>query len=310
MSSTVPEIQDRSILITGGAGFIGSHLVDRLVPENDVRILDDLSNASGYEIPEGVDLIEADVRDTEALETAMTGVDTVLHKAAIVSVSESIKDPIESQSVNVDGTLAVLEMARRKDVRVVFASSTAIYGEPNSLPIKESHPKDPQSPYGAQKLSGDMYVGLYSDIYDLETVTLRYFNVYGPRQSSGLYGGVISIFADQALAGESLTVHGDGLQTRDFVHIDDIVQANLRAMTTDQTGRSFNVGTGTEVSIIELAEMIRDISSSESRIVHEDSRSGDVDRSRADITRISEELGFEPTVRLKQGLRNLVEWRQ
>jgi len=310
MSSSSSEIQGQSILVTGGAGFIGSHLVERLAPKNDVTILDNLSHAADYEIPDGVNLIEADIRDTESLHATMTGVDTVFHEAAIVSVSESIENPIKSQAVNVNGTLAVLEAARREDARVVFASSTAIYGEPQTLPVKESHPTDPRSPYGAQKSSGDKYVRLYADLYDLETVGLRYFNAYGSRQSSGPYGGVISIFVNQALSGKPLTVHGDGSQTRDFVHVDDIVQANLLAATTDRTGRCFNVGTGTETSVLEVAEKVLEIADTESGIIHENSRSGDVGRSRADITRIGKELGFEPAVRLKDGLRDLIKWRR
>jgi len=305
-----PAVQGQSILVTGGAGFIGSHLVDQLAPANEVTVLDNLSHPADYEMPASVECIKGDIRDDRVLDEAIAGVDTVFHQAAIVSVTESVEDPLESQAVNVDGTLAVLEAARREDARVVFASSTAIYGEPETLPVDESHPTEPQSPYGTQKSSGDTYVRLYADLYDLETVALRYFNVYGPRQSGGPYGGVISIFANQALSGGPLTVHGDGSQTRDFVHIDDIVQANLLAATTDTTGRAFNVGTGTETSVLELAEAIRDIAGGGAEIRHEDPRPGDVERSRADISRIRDELGFEPTIGLKEGLRELIEWRE
>lgn len=308
MNVDEPEIRDKSILVTGGLGFIGSHLVDTLYETNDVTVIDDRSHESSYEPPPAVDVVQGDVRDDGTLAEAMTDVNIVFHQAALVSVTESIDHPVESHDVNVGGTLSVLERARDEDARVVFASSTAIYGEPEHLPVTESHPKEPLSPYGAQKLSGDIYIRQYADLYDLETVGLRYFNVYGPRQRPGPYGGVISIFVQQALDDDPITVHGNGAQTRDFIHIDDVVRANLLAAATDQTGMCFNVGTGRETSVRELAEVVRDLAGSNPDIVHKDPREGDIRRSRAAIERIQAKLGYEPTVTLREGLKDLIEW--
>ncbi|MEF8781338.1 MAG: NAD-dependent epimerase/dehydratase family protein, partial [Haloferacaceae archaeon] len=260
--------------------------------------------------PDEAEFIEGDIRDRKTLEQAFEGVDIVFHQAALVSVNESVEKPVESHETNLDAGLTILELARERDARVVLASRTAIYGEPDALPVSEADPKTPSSPYGLDKLALDHYARLYHNLYGLETVPLRYFNVYGPRQGSGPYGGVISIFVDQALTGEPITIHGEGTQTRDFVHVSDVVKANLRAATTDAVGRAFNVGTGTETSVLELAEAIRDAADSESDLVHESARPGDVSESRADIGRIREELDFEPEVSLEEGLRELVEFRR
>jgi len=244
------------ILVTGGAGFIGSHLVESLVAENDVRVLDDLSTGHRESVHDDATLHVGDVRDEPTVRKAMEGVDVVFHQAALVSVDRSIEVPEVSHAVNVDGTLTVLEAAGIEDARAVVASSAAIYGDPGSVPVAETHRTKPLSPYGVEKLAADEYARLYHDLYGLETVALRYFNVYGPRQS-GEYAGVISVFREQAADGGPLTVHGDGTQTRDFVHVDDVVRANCLAATTDATGRAYNVGTGTSVSIRELAELVQ-----------------------------------------------------
>jgi len=236
----------------------------------------------------------------------MAGVDVVFHEAGLVSVPESVDRPIASHEANVDATLNVLEAARREDARVVTASSVGIYGNPVDVPIHESEPKQPTSPYGVDKLAIDHYTRLYHDLYDLETVALRYFNVYGPRQSGGEYSGVISTFLEQAQSGQPLTVDGDGEQTRDFVHVSDVVRANLAAATTDHVGRAYNVGTGESVTINELAELVRDVTESASSVTHTDPRAGDVEHSEADATRARRQLGFEPRVTLDEGLRDLV----
>lgn len=298
--------QDRTVLVTGGAGFIGSHLVDALVRYNDVRVLDDFSTGRPGFVHDDATLYEGDIRNTDLVDEAMAGVDVVFHEAALVDVSRSVSEPIASQSINVDGTLTVLEAARRADARVVVASSAAIYGNPVSLPIDEDHRLAPNSPYGLQKLTVDEYARLYDELYDLPTVPLRYFNVYGPRQTGGDYAGVIAVFLEQARAGEPLTVHGDGTQTRDFVHVSDIVQANLRAAATTETGRAFNVGTGDSVTIRELAEIVRRVTDADVPIEHVDAREGDIDRSRADISRARDRLGYEPTYQLEAGLSDLV----
>lgn len=308
MVGETPRIRNQSILVTGGLGFIGSHLVDELAPQNQVAVIDNRRHDADYTPSESVEVIDGDIRDQQALARASSGVDLIFHEAALVSVDESVDDPVGSHDVNVGGTLQVLEEARQEDARVVSASSTAIYGEPAQLPIEESQAKSPESPYGAQKLTGDIYTRQYADLYGLETVSLRYFNVYGPRQRPGPYGGVISIFIDQALSNESITVHGDGSQTRDFVHVTVVVRANLMAATTERIGKSYNVGTGTETSVVEIAEGVRELIGSDSEIIHEDAREGDIERSRADVSRATNELGFAATVPLDSGLRDLIDW--
>ena len=297
-------MQGQRVLITGGGGFIGGALVDDLRSEASVRLLDvDL----GEDVPDDVRAVEGDVRDEQVLEEAMAGVDVVFHQAAIVSVEASIEDPLRSHSVNVAGTLRVLEAARRHDARAVLASSAAVYGDPERVPIPETAPLEPTSPYGLEKLALDTYARLYHELYGLETVALRYFNVYGPGQSGGDYAGVIDAFLDRARADEPIRVHGDGEQTRDFVHVDDVVAANRLAAETDEVGVAYNVGTGESVTINRLAEQVRDAVGSDSAIVHTDGREGDIRHSRADVARARERLGYRPTVDLRSGLETLVD---
>jgi UDP-glucose 4-epimerase len=303
---TDSELANRTVLVTGGAGFVGSHLVDALVPANDVRVLDDLSAGRRANLPDEAGLVEADVRDADALADAAADVDVVFHQAAIVSVTESVEDPTGSHAVNSTATLSVLEAARRADARVVLASSCAVYGHPDAVPIPETAPAAPTSPYGLQKYTLDAYARLYHDLYGLETVPLRYFNVYGPRQRGGDYAGVIRAFLSQARAGGPMTIHGDGEQTRDFVHVSDVVRANLLAATTEDVGRAYNVGTGDAVTVRRLADLVRDAVGSDAAVVHEPERPGDIRRSEADLTRAREGLGYEPTVTLREGLADLV----
>ncbi|CCQ33000.1 GDP-D-mannose dehydratase protein [Halorhabdus tiamatea SARL4B] len=302
-----PSVSGQTVLITGGAGFIGSHLADALVADNDVIVLDDLSSGSRENVPDGATFVEGDVRDEDIVADVTDGVDLVFHEAAVVSVEQSIEEPEFCHDVNFDGTLRLLEAARRQDARLVFASSAAIYGDPTTLPITESEPADPQSPYGIDKCGADQYVRTYHDLYDLETVALRYFNVYGPRQTASDYSGVISIFREQAQAGDPITVDGDGTQTRDFVHVRDVVQANLRAATTEHVGAAYNVGTGDETSIQALAETIQETVDTGSSIVHGDPRPGDIERSRADVTKARQRLGYESDVSLADGLATLFD---
>ena len=299
-------IRGRTVLVTGGAGFVGSHIADALVGENDVRVVDDMTNGRTENVPAGATFVEGDIRDDEVLARAMEGVDVVFHQAGLVSVPASVGDPAESQSRNAAATLGVLERARREDARVVIASSVAIYGDPEELPVREDDPKRPDSPYGVDKLAIDHYARLYHEHYGLDTVALRYFNVYGPRQSGGSYSGVIGTFLDQARAGDPITVHGDGRQTRDFVHVADVVRANLAAGHTDAVGRAFNVGTGESVTIRDLADRIREMTAGDSEVVHTDGRDEDVERSRADVAAAHYELGYDPRVPLSEGLRDLV----
>ncbi|MFC3476443.1 NAD-dependent epimerase/dehydratase family protein [Halobacterium litoreum] len=306
--SAVPEdLRDTTVLVTGGAGFVGSHIADALVEDADVRVLDDFSTGRRENVPAGATIHEGDVRDPETVAEAMAGVDVVFHEAGLVSVPESVEQPALSHDCNATATLGVLEAARREDARVVVASSVAVYGNPVDVPIHEGDPKEPTSPYGVDKLAIDQYARLYSDLYGLETVALRYFNVYGPRQSAGQYSGVISTFLEQAQSGQPLTVEGDGTQTRDFVHVSDVVRANLAAATTDRVGRAFNVGTGDSVTIRELADLVIDATDATQGVVHRPPREGDVERSRADVTRARRQLGYEPTVELGEGLRELAK---
>jgi UDP-glucose 4-epimerase len=299
-----PEIRGRDVLVTGGAGFVGSHLVDALVPANDVRVLDDLSSGREERLPDGVEFVRGDVRRPEVLRRAVDGVDVVFHTAALVDVSASVESPVETDEINSSAALRVLECARRTDARVVLSSSAAVYGPPESVPVPESAPKTPTSPYGVQKLSADRYARLFHDLYGLETVALRYFNAYGPRQT-GDYAGVVSTFLEQARRGDPLTVHGDGEQTRDFVHVSDVVRANLRAAATDAVGEAYNVGTGRSISIADLAALVRRLADSESDIVRTEGRRGDIRHSEADISKASTRLDYEPTVPLEQGLADL-----
>lgn len=306
VDSGIPDLVDSTVLVTGGAGFIGSHLADTLRPDNEVRILDSFAGGDPANCPDGATVIEGDVRDETTLSTAIDGVDVVFHQGAIVSVARSVDDPTTTHAVNVDGTLNVLEAARREGSRVVFASSAAIYGVPRSLPVDETAPKQPTSPYGLEKLSGDHYCRLYADLYGLETVVLRYFNVYGPRQSGGDYAGAITAFAEQARRGGPLTVQGDGSQTRDFVNVADVVRANLLAATTDATGEAFNVGTGVATTINEVAETVRDTLAPAAEITHVEPRRGDIRDSLADVRKARERLGYEPTVPLSDGLERFL----
>lgn len=305
----VPDaLAGQRVLVTGGAGFIGSRLAHRLTDCCEVQVLDNLSAGSRDAVPDDATLRQGDIRDRETVETATEGVDVVFHQAGLVSVSESVDRPAVAQATNATGSLNVLEAARRADARVVLASSAAIYGHPETVPLAETHPKRPSSPYGVSKLSADWYTRLYQELYGLPTVALRYFNVYGPGATSD-YAGVIETFLQQADDCGPLTVHGDGAQTRDFVHVDDIVAANLAAAVTDGVGQAYNVGTGTAHSIAELAELVAETADADVDIVHTAGRSADIDESCADISRARRDLGHEPTLGLRTGLELIARQR-
>jgi UDP-glucose 4-epimerase len=295
-------VTGQDVLVTGGAGFIGSHIATALVEDNTVRVLDDLSNGRRENVPADAELIVGDVRDASVLEQVMDGIDLVFHEAAVVSVARSTDAPLETNRTNVDATVSLLERARVEGARLVFASSAAIYGPPEYVPVDEGHPTQPRSPYGVSKLAADQYVRLYGSLYDIPTVALRYFNAYGPGQPDGDYSGVINTFVEQARAGDPITVHGDGRQTRDFVHVEDIVRANLKAAETDHVGRAFNVGTGSSVTIAELAEHVRTLAGSDSPIRRTEGRGGDIRHSLADTENAREQLGFDAEISLRDGL--------
>lgn len=298
-------VRGYDVLVTGGAGFIGSHLVSALATANDVIVYDDCSSGSRDVIPSPVTLLEGDVRDRTTLADVLADVDLVYHLAGAVSVERSVESPGHSHAVNVTGTMNLLRGARRHEVPVVAASSAAVYGQPRTVPIPETAPLRPTVPYGVDKLALDHYTRLFADLYDLPTTVLRFFNVYGPGQPETGYSGVISTFFEQARSGGPLTIHGDGTQTRDFVHVSDVVRACLLAATAELDGTAYNVGTGTETSISMLADTVRTVFEDDPGVCREPGRPGDVDRSRADLGRVRRELGFEPSMGLTAGLESL-----
>lgn len=298
-------------LVTGGAGFIGSNICRALLEEHgDVVVLDDLS--SGYEQNlNGLDVefINGDIRDRVCVRTAMKGRDTLFHLAASVGNKRSIDRPDEDTAINVQGTLNVLEAARDSGVEKVVASSSAgIYGELKTIPINEDHPLDPLTPYGVSKLYTEKMTLAFSHVYGLEAVCLRYFNVYGPNQRFDAYGNVIPIFAFRGLAGDSICIFGDGTQTRDFVHVDDVVQANLRAAKSRGVSGAFNVASATQIRILDLAEAVNAHLETPVPIEHLGTRAGDVAHSLADISAARDAFGFEPKVDIVPGLKDYMGW--
>jgi UDP-glucose 4-epimerase len=297
------------VLITGGAGFIGSHIAERLVGEkHDVRILDNLSSGRRENLTEffrGVEFVEGDIRDLELLERLCQGCEVIFHQAAIVSVPYSVEHPQETHDVNIQGTLNVLHAARRQKVRrVVYACSAAVYGEDPELPKKETMAPFPISPYGVEKITSEYYLGVFHALYGVQTVSLRYFNVFGPRQDPrSPYSGVISIFVDRVLKKQTPIVYGDGDQSRDFVYISNVVDANLLAATTPgAAGRCYNIGCGKRTRLNALLQMLGRLTQTECRPRHLDPRPGDIRDSVADISRAREELGYHPAMEVEQGL--------
>jgi UDP-glucose 4-epimerase len=302
-------------LVTGGAGFIGSHIAQRLIAEgHEVVVLDNLFTGSVGNVEAigaGVHFVRGDVRDLAVVEECARGCDVVFHQAAIVSVPFSVERPQESHDVNIQGTLNVLQAARAaKARRVVFASSAAIYGADPTLPKHEGMLPAPISPYGVEKITGEHYLATWSKLFGVETVALRYFNVFGPRQDpKSAYSGVISIFVDRILAGKPITFFGDGSQTRDFVYVTNVVDANLLAATTPGvSGRVFNVACGRSITLLELGSLIERAAEKTVARAFAEARAGDIVDSLADIARARKELGYEPKVDVETGLRNLVAY--
>jgi nucleoside-diphosphate-sugar epimerase len=301
-------------LVTGGAGFIGSHLTEELVRRGEqVRVADSLITGHRRNVAHlsGVDFIEGDLADLDVARRAVKGVDYVLHQAAIPSVPRSVEDPITSNRANIDSTLNVLVAARDARVkRVVYAGSSSAYGNTPTMPKHEEMPTRPLSPYALQKLVGEQYMQMFTTLYGLETVTIRYFNVFGPRQDpSSPYSGVISIFARALLENRPPTIYGDGEQTRDFTYVANVVDGVLRAVTAPgASGYVVNVATGTSISLNRLFASMRDIIGSRVEVAYGPVRSGDVKNSLADITRARTLLGYEPLVSFEAGLKKTVEW--
>jgi UDP-glucose 4-epimerase len=302
-------------LVTGGAGFIGSHITQRLVEAgHEVVVLDNFftgSKANLSEVEKRIRLVEGDVRHLATVEECAAGCEVVFHEAAIVSVPYSVERPQESHDVNIQGTINVLQAARKaKARRVVFASSAAIYGEEPTLPKTEAMRPEPMSPYGVEKITGEHYLATWSKLFSLETVALRYFNVFGPRQDPrSPYSGVISVFVDRILGGRPITFFGDGSQCRDFVYVANVVDANILAATRPGvSGRAYNVACGKRTTLVELASLVERAAERTVERSFDAPRAGDIKDSVADIARARADLGYAPAVDVEDGLKRLVQY--
>ena len=302
-------------VVTGGAGFIGSHLVERLAVDNYVTVIDDLSvgkvenlKSVRDQFPDNVKFLHGSIADLSFLKNAVKGASGIFHHAALASVPESIADPIKSHDVNATGTLNVLIAARDNDVKkVVFASSSAVYGDAAQIPIDESSLPCPLSPYAVQKHLGEEYCMVFTEIYGFATVCLRYFNVYGPRQNPySAYAAVIPKFIDAVQHSASPVIYGDGTQTRDFVHVSDVVQANIMAMESSETG-IYNVASEAAITIKQLAEIICSASGYDVEPEYAPARKGDILHSSADISRIRDVFGWQPQISVEEGVTRLCE---
>jgi nucleoside-diphosphate-sugar epimerase len=302
-------------LITGGAGFIGSHLVEELVRRGEeVRVLDNFLTGKRENLQpflKSLELIEGDIRDLDTCRRAADGVDFVLHQAALPSVPRSIEDPRLSHDINVTGTVNVLLASKDAGVRrVVFASSSSVYGDDPNLPKREGQEGRTLSPYAVNKASDEKYCQVFHAVYGLETVCLRYFNIFGPRQDPySQYAAVVPLFILRTMAGEAPVIHGDGEQSRDFTYVANVVQANLLAAeASGAAGMVFNVGCGDRITVNRLAEIIRDILGAKVTPVHMAARAGDVRNSHADISRARQVLKYDPRVDFREGLERTVRW--
>ena len=302
-------------VVTGGGGFIGSHIVEELLRRNEiVRVIDNFSTGKWENIEPfegGAEIIEADIAEGKNLPRFLEGADYVIHQAAIPSVPKSILDPVKSHHANVNATLQLLNASREANVkRVVYASSSSVYGDSPTLPKHEGMMPNPLSPYGAQKLFAEIYCQVFSRAYGLETVSLRYFNVFGPRQdSTSQYSGVLALFIPAVLQSKRPTIYGDGLQSRDFTYVQNVVEANLVACTVPGVaGQVFNVACGDRITVNSMLQQINKITGKDIAPIYADPRPGDIKHSQADITRAKEHLGYQPKISFEEGLRNTIEW--
>ncbi len=302
-------------LVTGGAGFIGSHLTGYLLRQRHaVRVLDNFATGKREnlnEVMSQIEFVESDIRDLDAVRRAVEGVDCVFHQAALPSVPRSIADPIASNAVNVDGTLNVLVAARDAKVRrVVFASSSSVYGDNPTLPKREDLPPHPLSPYAATKLMGEHYCRLFYQLYGLETVVLRYFNVFGPRQDPrSQYAAVIPKFITRMLDNQPLTIYGDGEQSRDFTFVENVVRANVLAMDApDAAGKVFNIGCGAHYTLNYMVASLQQLMNRAAEVVYAPAKAGDVRHSLASIERAGQYLGYAPQVPFEEGLHRTVHY--
>ncbi len=302
------------VLVTGGAGFIGSNLADAFLAEgHEVRVLDDLSTGFAENVPDQADLIEGDVADLNTVVKAVDGAELVVHLAAHRAVLRSVEDPLATDSANTHGTLTVLKSSVDARVRrVVYASSSSVYGKDPPMPTPETAPPRPLSPYGVTKLAGEHYCRVFAELYGLETVSFRYFNVFGPRQRpDSAYAAVIPLFIQALREGARPVVHGDGLQSRAFTFIDDVVAANLAAAAAparDCAGQVYNIASDESHSLLELLDLLGRIIGVTPRPRHVDPRPGDIRNSRADVSAARAGLGYEPRVGFEEGLRRAVAW--
>ena len=301
-------------LVTGGAGFIGSNIVDALVRKGErVRVLDNFSTgdpANLAAVQDRVEIIEGDLRDMEAVRRAVAGVTYICHQAALRSVPRSVDDPLSTDAVNTHGTLQLLVAAREAKVqRVVYASSSSVYGDAPALPKVEDQTPAPISPYAVAKLAAELYCRMYTRLYGLETVSLRYFNVFGPKQSpESKYAAVVPLFMRAALDDEPIIIHGDGEQSRDFTYIDNVVQANLLACTTPGVGGEvFNIACNSRHSVLEIAHTVEKLLGRKVTIEHTPPRSGDVRHTQASIEKAERLLHYHPTVGFEDGMRRTFE---
>jgi UDP-glucose 4-epimerase len=304
-------MKNKKVAVTGGLGFIGSHLVSKLNEDNDIVIVDDQTSGNIKNL-EGLDFTKIDTDFTDItqakLEMIFEDVDYVFHMAAMTSVLESVNNPLRSNEVNITGTLKVLEAAKNCEVKkLILSSSSAIYGETETVPISEKNPINPLSPYAVTKATGELYCKVYSEIYELSTIALRYFNVFGPKQDpKSQYAAVIPIFIDKLLKNESPIIYGDGEQTRDFVSVKQVVEANIFAAESNETG-SYNIGLGKSTSINQLFEMIKEIIGKDIRPIYENERAGEIKHSVADISK-AKSIGYIPKNDFKEELIETVEW--
>jgi len=301
-------------LVTGGAGFIGSHLAEELVRRGErVRVVDNLATGKRQNLAHvpSVEFIEGDLADLEVARRAVTGIDYVLHQAAIPSVPRSVEDPITSNRANVDASLNILVAARDAGVkRLVFAGSSSEYGNTPTLPKREDMTPSPLSPYALQKSVGTQYCQMFTELYGFETVVTRYFNVFGPRQDPGSpYSGVISLFSTALIEGRQPVIYGDGEQTRDFTYVANVVDGVLRACTAPKAaGEAINVACGTRISLNDLLRVMNRVVGTNLQAIYQEARAGDVKDSQADITKAEALLGYRPIVSLEEGLRHTIDW--
>jgi nucleoside-diphosphate-sugar epimerase len=302
------------VLVTGGAGFIGSHIVEELLRKGaSVRVLDNFSTGKRENLAAlhgDLEILEGDLRDAEGIKGATREVDLVFHLAAFISVPQSMLDPQECFDTNVTGTVRLLEAARRAGVRkVVLSSSTAVYGNPAKFPTDEETPLQPLSPYALSKQVNELYARLYTQTFNLPVTALRYFNVYGPRQRpDSAYAAAISIFSRRLVNGEPITIYGDGNQSRDFIFVKDVVRANLLAAESDSAGEVFNICTGCESTLLDLLETLSEVSTRLPEVRFAAPRPGDIYRSVGDPGKAASVLGFRSSASLADGLGQTLEW--